>query len=65
MLAPKASALGLSRTQAIAEISQTVWVEAYVMAYSDSFFVIGISLILAALALFLVPKPQISEAAAA
>jgi DHA2 family multidrug resistance protein len=51
--------------QAIAEVTNTVRVEAYVMAYSDSFFVIGISLILAALALFLVPKPRSGEAAAA
>jgi DHA2 family multidrug resistance protein len=65
VLAPKASAVGLSRMQAIAEVTNTVRVEAYVMAYSDSFFVIGISLILAALALFLVPKPRSGEAAAA
>ena len=51
--------------QAIGEVTNTVRVEAYVMAYSDSFFVIGISLILAALALFLVPKPRSGEAAAA
>jgi DHA2 family multidrug resistance protein len=65
VLAPKASAVGLSRMQAIGEVTNTVRVEAYVMAYSDSFFVIGISLILAALALFLVPKPRSGEAAAA
>jgi DHA2 family multidrug resistance protein len=65
VLAPKAAAAGLSRMQAIAEVSNTVRVEAYVMAYSDCFFIIGISLILAALALFLVPKPRSGEAAAA
>ena len=63
MLTQKASAAGLSRIQAIAEVSHTVRVEAYVMAYSDAFFVIGISLILAALALLLVPKPRIGGAA--
>ena len=31
--------------------------EAFVMAYSDCFFVIGLSLLLCTLALFLVPKP--------
>ncbi len=65
VLSPKASGAGPPRMQAIAEISNTVRIEAYVMAYSDCFFVIGISLILAALALFLVPKPRRSEPAAA
>jgi DHA2 family multidrug resistance protein len=65
VLRPKAPAAGLSHMQAIAEIANTVRVEAYVMAYSDSFFVIGVALILAAFALFLVPKPASAEAGAA
>jgi DHA2 family multidrug resistance protein len=64
-LAVKAPAASEARMQAIAEISNTVRVEAYVMAYSDCFFVMGISLLLAALTLFLVPKPRRNEAAAA
>jgi DHA2 family multidrug resistance protein len=65
LLTPKAAAAGLARTQAIAEIANTVRTEAYVMAYSDCFFVMGIALIVAAVALFLVPKPRHSESATA
>src|SRR5437868_13087133 len=64
-LVPKVPAAGLSRMQAIAEISNTVRVEAYVMTYSDCFYVMGICLLLAAIALFLVPKPRRNRAAAA
>ena len=37
--------------------------EAYVLAYSDCFFIMGIAMIVAALALFLVQKPRRSESA--
>jgi DHA2 family multidrug resistance protein len=57
LLAPKAPAASLSHMQAIAEIANTVRVEAYVMAYSDCFFAIGIALILATLGLFFIPRP--------
>jgi MFS transporter, DHA2 family, multidrug resistance protein len=64
LLSPKAAAVALARSQAIAEIANMVRTEAYVMAYSDCFFIIGIALIIAALALFLVPKPRRNNAAA-
>jgi DHA2 family multidrug resistance protein len=64
LLSPKAAAAALARSQAIAEIANMVRTEAYVMAYSDCFFIIGIALIIAALALFLVPKPRRNNAAA-
>ena len=38
--------------------------EAYVMAYSDCFFPIGIALLVSVLALFLIPKPKQPGAAA-
>jgi DHA2 family multidrug resistance protein len=63
LLAPKAAA-SLARTQAIAEIAHMVRTEAYVMSYSDCFFIMGVALIAAALALFLVPKPRHGEGAA-
>jgi MFS transporter, DHA2 family, multidrug resistance protein len=43
--------------QVLAEIANTVRREAFVMAYSDCFFVIGIALSLSILALFLIRKP--------
>ena len=64
LLSPKAAAAALARSQAIAEIANMVRTEAYVMAYSDCFFIIGIALIIAALALFLVPKLRRNNAAA-
>jgi DHA2 family multidrug resistance protein len=64
LLSPKAAAAALARSQAIAEIANMVRTEAYVMAYSDCFFIIGIAQIIAALALFLVPKPRRNNAAA-
>jgi DHA2 family multidrug resistance protein len=64
LLTPKAAA-ALARTQAIAEIANMVRTEAYVLAYSDCFFIMGIALTLAALMLFFVPKPRQSTAVAA
>jgi DHA2 family multidrug resistance protein len=44
--------------QALAELANMVRREAYVMAYSDCFFVLGIALLLCTLLLFLIPKPK-------
>jgi DHA2 family multidrug resistance protein len=63
LLTPKAAAASLARTQAIAEVANMVRTEAYVLAYSDCFFIMGMAMIAAALALFLVPKPRRSGAA--
>jgi DHA2 family multidrug resistance protein len=41
---------------ALAEMAQQVRREAFVMAYSDCFFVLGIALILCILALFLISR---------
>jgi DHA2 family multidrug resistance protein len=57
-LAPKAPGSSLAHMQAIAELANMVRREAYVMAYSDCFFVLGIALLLNILALFLIPKPK-------
>jgi DHA2 family multidrug resistance protein len=65
LLTLKAAAASLARTQAIAEVANMVRTEAYVLAYSDCFFIMGIAMIAAALALFLVPKPRRSESVAA
>jgi DHA2 family multidrug resistance protein len=43
--------------QALAEMASVVRREAFVMAYSDCFFIMGISLAVCILALFLVKKP--------
>ena len=46
LLTPKAAAAGLARTQAIAEVANMVRTEAYVLAYSDCFFIMGIGMML-------------------
>ena len=51
--------------QALAQLQAVVRREAYVMAYSDCFFLIGVALLLSLLALFLIPKPKQAGAAAA
>ena len=51
--------------QALAEMAEVVRREAFVMAYSDCFFIIGISLALCILALLLVKKPPEDAPAAA
>jgi MFS transporter, DHA2 family, multidrug resistance protein len=48
--------------RALSEVAGAVRREAYVMAYSDCFFVLGIALLLCVLALFLIRKQ--AEAAA-
>ena len=50
--------------QALAQLQAIVRREAYVMAYSDCFFLIGIALLVSVLALFLIPKPKQPGAAA-
>jgi len=50
--------------QALAQLQTIVRREAYVMAYSDCFFLIGIALLVSVLALFLIPKPKQPGAAA-
>jgi MFS transporter, DHA2 family, multidrug resistance protein len=57
-LTPKAPGSGAAHMQALAELANMVRREAYVMAYSDCFFLIGIALLLCILGLFLVPKPK-------
>jgi len=57
-LAPKAPGADAAHAQALAQLSNMVRREAYVMAYSDCFFVIGIALFLCIFALFLIPKPR-------
>ncbi len=44
--------------QALAELTNMVRREAYVMANSDCFFVLGIALLLCTLLLVLIPKPK-------
>ncbi len=50
--------------QALTQLQTIVRREAYVMAYSDCFFLIGIALLVSVLALFLIPKPKQPGAAA-
>jgi DHA2 family multidrug resistance protein len=50
--------------QALAQLQAIVRRAAYVMAYSDCFFLIGVALLLSVLALFLIPKPKPAGAAA-
>src|SRR5579872_2615895 len=52
---------GATRMQALAEMAGTVRREAFVMAYSDCFFVMGIALTMSIFALFLVAKPRAAE----
>jgi DHA2 family multidrug resistance protein len=51
--------------EALSELANTVRREAFVMAYSDCFFIIGVALTLSILALFLVTKPPENSGAAA
>ncbi|HWD56829.1 MAG TPA: DHA2 family efflux MFS transporter permease subunit [Stellaceae bacterium] len=55
---------GATHMQALAQLAGTVRREAFVMAYSDCFFVIGWALVICILALFLVKKPPESAAPA-
>ena len=58
VVSPKAPGSNVAHMQALAELSNLVRREAYVMAYSDCFFVLGIALLLCTLLLFLIPKPK-------
>jgi DHA2 family multidrug resistance protein len=63
-LTPKGAAGSAAvHMQALSEIANTVRREAFVMAYSDSFFVIGVALAIAILALFLVTRPRQADTA--
>jgi DHA2 family multidrug resistance protein len=44
--------------QAVAELANMVRREAFTMAYSDCFFVLGFALLFAMLGLLLMPKPK-------
>jgi MFS transporter, DHA2 family, multidrug resistance protein len=57
VLAAKAPA-NVAHMQAVAELANMVRREAFTMAYSDCFFVLGIALLFAMLGLLLVPKPR-------
>ena len=50
--------------QAIVAIGRTVRRQAYVMAYGDTFFLLGVVLLIALVAALLLRKPQLTEAAA-
>jgi DHA2 family multidrug resistance protein len=50
--------------QAIVAIGRTVRRQAYVMAYGDTFFLLGVVLLIALAAALLLRKPQLTEAAA-
>ncbi|MBV8168823.1 MAG: DHA2 family efflux MFS transporter permease subunit [Alphaproteobacteria bacterium] len=52
-----------AHAQAIEMLRDTVRREAFVMAYSDCFFIIGVGMALAIAALFLVPKPRADASA--
>jgi MFS transporter, DHA2 family, multidrug resistance protein len=54
----------LTHMQALSEVANAVRREAFVMAYSDCFFILGIALILCIFALLLVRKPTEAGAAA-
>ena len=57
-VSPKAPGSNVAHMQALAELANMVRGEAYVMAYSDCFFVLGIALLLCTPLLFLIPKPK-------
>jgi DHA2 family multidrug resistance protein len=57
VLAAKAPA-NVAHMQAVAELANMVRREAFTMAYSDCFFVLGIALLFAMLGLLLVPNPK-------
>jgi len=58
ILAAKAPGSGDARMQAIAQLANKVRIDAFTMAYSDCFFILGIALLVAILGLLLVPKPR-------
>jgi DHA2 family multidrug resistance protein len=58
IIAAKAPGSGEARMQAIAQLANQVRIDAFTMAYSDCFFILGIALLVAILGLLLVPKPR-------
>ena len=50
--------------RSIVAIGQIVRRQAYVMAYSDAFYLLGVVLLIALVAALLLRKPQLTEAAA-
>jgi DHA2 family multidrug resistance protein len=58
VVAAKAPGASVAHQQAVAELANMVRREAFTMAYSDCFFVLGIALLVAMLGLLLVPKPR-------
>ncbi len=49
---------GIAKTQAIAKLAAQVRQEAYVMAYADGFYLVGVSLVLSLGAVAILRKPQ-------
>ena len=58
IVAAKAPGAAAAQKQAIAELANMVRIDAFTMAYSDCFFILGIALLVAMLGLLLVPKPR-------
>jgi len=54
----------LARAQAVESLRDLVRREAFVMAYADCFFVMGVVMLVSIFALLLVPKPPPSGPAA-
>jgi DHA2 family multidrug resistance protein len=63
VVAAKAPDTSAAHMQAVAVLANMVRREAFTMAYSDCFFVLGIALLLAILGLLLVPKQKPSTVA--
>ena len=62
-LTPKSAASGLGHMQALTELAAMVRTNAYVMAYSDCSFVMGIALLLIVSGLLLLRKQPSSPVA--
>jgi DHA2 family multidrug resistance protein len=60
----QAGNLEQARMMAIAQLQAMVRREAYVMAYSDCFWIMGVVLVLSVLAIFFMRKPPAGPAAA-
>ena len=58
IVAAKAPGTAVAQQQAVAQIANAVRRNAYTMAYSDCFFILGIALLVAILGLLLIPKPR-------
>jgi DHA2 family multidrug resistance protein len=58
IVAAKAPGAAVAQQQAVAQLANAVRRNAYTMAYSDCFFILGIALLVAILGLLLIPKPR-------